>query len=60
MKLASLSGMRAKSATFFSPRLASSSSSVAVRAATDERLNFSRREASVIWMDFKVLALPER
>ncbi len=45
---------------FFSPRLERSSSSVAVRAATEERLNFSRRDAKVIWMDFSVLAEPER
>jgi len=33
-----------------------SSSSVAVKAATEERLNFSSLDASVIWMDFRVLA----
>lgn len=60
LKLLSLSGISANSATFFSPRDAKSSSSVAVSAATLDRLNFSNRAARVIWMDFKVLALPER
>ena len=59
-QLLSLSGISANSATFFSPRDAKSSSSVAVSAATLDRLNFSNRAARVIWMDFKVLALPER
>ena len=48
MKLLSLSGIKANKATFRSPREDKSSSSVAVSAATDERLNFSSREAKVI------------
>ena len=48
LKLTSWSGIRANRATFFSPREASSSSSVAVSAATLARLNFSNRAASVI------------
>ena len=48
LKLTSWSGIRANRATFFSPRDASSSSSVAVSAATLARLNFSSRAAKVI------------
>ena len=48
LKLVSLSGIRAKSATFFSPRDGRSSSSVAVSAASEDRLNFSNLAASVI------------
>ena len=55
----SLSGMTAKSAVLRSPSDGRSSSSVAVRPAMESRLNFSRREASVTWMDFNVLAEPE-
>ena len=58
MKLVSLSGISANSATFFSPRLGKSSSSVTVSAARLSRLNFSNLAARVIWMDFSVLALP--
>ncbi len=47
-------------AVFFSPRLHSSISSVCVIPARDSRLNFSSRDTSVIWMDFRVLPLPER
>ena len=60
LKLVSLSGIRANKATFLSPKLDKSSSSVAVSAARERRLNFSNRAAKVIWMDFSVLAEPER
>ena len=59
LKLPSLSGMRANSATLRSPIEDKSSSSVAVRDARLWRLNFSNLVARVIWMDFRVLPLPE-
>ena len=42
----------------FSPRLGRSSSSVAVSPARLSRLNFSSLAARVIWILFKVFALP--
>ena len=48
LKLVSLSGMSANNATFFSPKLGKSSSSVTVSDARLFRLNFSNRAASVI------------
>ena len=59
LKLESLSGIRANRATFFSPNEGRSSSSVVVKEARLSRLNFSSLAASVICIDFKVLAAPE-
>ena len=53
-------GDHGKMAVFFSPKLHNSISSVCVMPASDSRLNFSSRDTSVIWMDFRVLPLPER
>jgi hypothetical protein len=44
LKLESLSGITAKTAVFFSPRLHSSISSFCVILASEFRLNFSSRE----------------
>ena len=60
LKLESLSGITATMAVFFSPKLHNSISSVCVMPASDSKLNFSSRDTSVIWMDFRVLPLPER
>lgn len=59
LKLVSLSGMTANTAVLRSPIKGSSSSSYWVMEARDSRLNFSSREIKEIWMDFRVLPLPE-
>lgn len=56
----SLSGINANNATFFSPMLSNSISSILVIFASSIRLNFSSLEDKVIWIDFKVFAEPLR
>ena len=60
LKLVSLSGITANRATFRSPSEGRSSSAAAVSDARPSRLNFSSLEASVTWMDLRVLADPDR
>ena len=55
----SLSGIIANNATFFSPKLGKSNSSVCVSCAILSKLNFSSLAARVTCIDFNVLAEPE-